>query len=148
MSDKRKSRSRIRPVALAVIRDGSRLLVRRYTAPNGDRYYRPLGGAIEFGERAAEAAKREILEEIEAEIEQVRHLTTVENIFERDDGERAHQIEFLFEAQFVDQSLYSAHQIIGVESSGKPIEAVWLDLSAPLDGPLYPTGLREMLAGA
>ncbi len=144
MSDKRKSRSRIRPVALAVIRDGSRLLVRRYTAPNGDRYYRPLGGAIEFGERAAQAVKREILEEIEAEIEQVRHLTTVENIFERE-GERAHQIEFLFEARFVDRSLYGAELIDGTESSGKRIEAVWLDLSEPLDGPLYPEGLREML---
>ena len=145
MSDKRKSRSRIRPVALAVIQDGSRLLVRRYTAPDGDHYYRPLGGAIEFGERAAQAVKREILEEIEAEIEQVRHLTTVENIFERD-GERAHQIEFLFEAQLADRSLYRAELINGTESSGKRIEAVWLDLAEPLDGPLYPSGLREMLA--
>ena len=144
MSDKRKSRSRIRPVALAVIRDGSRLLVRRYNAPNGDRYYRPLGGAIEFGERAAQAVKRELLEEIEAEIEQVRHLTTVENIFERD-GERAHQIEFLFEAQLVDRTLYAVDVIDGMESSGKRIEAVWLDISEPLDGPLYPEGLRELL---
>ena len=147
MSDRQKSRSRIRPVALAVIRDGSRLLVRRYTAPDGDHYYRPLGGAIEFGERAAQAVKREILEEIEAEITQVRHLTTVENIFERD-GERAHQIEFLFEAQFVDRSLYRAALINGTESSGKRIEAVWLDLSETLDGPLYPAGLRKLLKGA
>ena len=131
-------------MALAVIRDGPRLLVRRYTAPNGDRYYRPLGGAVEFGERAAQAVKREILEEIEAEIEQVRHLTTVENIFERD-GERAHQIEFLFEAQLVDRALYAADVINGIESSGKRIEAVWLDLSEPLDGPLYPEGLRDLL---
>ena len=96
------------------------------------------------GEWAAQAVKREILEEIEAEIEQVRHLTTVENIFERD-GQMAHQIEFLFEAQFADRSLYAAEVIKGTESSGKPIEAVWLDLSEPLDGPLYPEGLRELL---
>ncbi|MCY4113579.1 MAG: NUDIX domain-containing protein [Chloroflexi bacterium] len=147
MSDKRKPQSRIRPVALAVIRDGSRLLVRRYTGPDGGRYYRPLGGAIEFGERAAQAVKREILEEIAAEIDQVRHLTTVENIFERD-GERAHQIEFLFEAQLVDRSLYRAELINGTESSGKRIEAVWLDLSQPLDGPLYPRGLRKLLTGS
>lgn len=144
MSGKRKSRPRIRPVALAVIRDGSRLLVRRYTAPNGDHYYRPLGGAIEFGERAAQAVKREILEEIEAEIEQVRHLTTVENIFERD-GEHAHQIEFLFEAELMDPSLYRTELISGTESSGKRIEAVWIDVTKPLDGPLYPAGLHELL---
>lgn len=146
MSDKRKSQSRIRPVALAVIRDGPRLLVRRYTAPNGDRYYRPLGGRVEFGEWAEQAVKREILEEIEAEIEQVHHLTTVENIFERD-GERAHQIEFLFEARFADRKLYAADVINGTESSGVPIEAVWIDISRPLDGPLYPEGLRELLPG-
>ena len=144
MSDQRKSRSRIRPVALAVIRDGSRLLVRRYMAPNGDRYYRPLGGAIEFGERAAQAVKREILEEIEAEIEQVRHLATLESIFERD-GQPAHQIDFLFEAQFADRANYGAMMIVGMESSGKPIEAVWIDVSQPLDGPLYPEGLLDLL---
>ena len=145
MSGKRKTRSHIRPVALAVIRDGPRLLVRRYTAPDGDHYYRPLGGRVEFGERAAQAVRREIMEEIDAEIEQVRHLTTIENIFERD-GERAHQIEFLFEAQLVDRSLYGAELIHGIESSGKRIEAVWIDLSEPLDGPLYPGCLRELLS--
>lgn len=144
MSDKRKSQSHIRPVALAVIRDGPRLLVRRYTAPNGDHYYRPLGGRIEFGERAEQAVKREIMEEIEAEIEQVRNLTTIENIFERD-GETGHQIEFLFEAKLVDRSLYGAELIHGMESSGKRIEAVWIDLTQPLDGPLYPVCLRDLL---
>ena len=144
MPDKRKSQSHIRPVALAVIRDGPRLLVRRYTAPDGDHYYRPLGGRIEFGERAEQAVNREIMEEIEAEIEQVRHLTTIENIFERD-GETGHQIEFLFEAQLEDRSLYGAELIHGIESSGKRIEAVWIDLTQPLDGPLYPACLRDLL---
>ena len=142
MSDTRASRARIRLVALAVIRDGSRLLVRRYKAPNGDRYYRPLGGAVEFGERAAQTAKRELREEIGAEIENVRHLATLEDLFERN-GEPAHQIVFLFDADFVDRSHYTAELIIGTESSGKRIEAVWVDVSQPLDGPLYPAGLAD-----
>ncbi len=144
MSGKRKSRARVRLVALAVIRDGPRLLVRRYTAPNGDRYYRPLGGAVEFGERAAQTARRELREEIDAEIENVRHLATLEDLFQRN-GEPAHQIVFLFEAQFVDRPLYAAELIVGTESSGKRIEAVWVDVSRPLDGPLYPKGLMELL---
>ena len=144
MSGKRKSRARVRLVALAVIRDGPRLLVRRYTAPNGDRYYRPLGGAVEFGERAAQTARRELREEIDAEIENVRHLATLEDLFQRN-GEPAHQIVFLFEAQFVDRSLYAAELIVGTESSGKRIQAVWIDASRPLDGPLYPKGLMELL---
>ena len=57
---------------------------------------------LSSGNAAAQAVKRELLEEIEAEIEQVRHLATLESIFERD-GQPAHQIDFLFEAQFVDR---------------------------------------------
>ena len=144
MPDQQKSRARIRLVALAVIRDGPRLLVRRYEAPSGDRYYRPLGGAVEFGERAAQTARRELREEIGAEIENVRHLATLEDLFERN-GEPAHQIVFLFDADFADGSNYTAEQIIGTESSGKRIEAVWIDLSQPLDGSLYPEGLTELL---
>ena len=144
MSDQRASRARIRLVALAVIRDGSRLFVRRYMAPNGDHYYRPLGGAVEFGELAAQTAIRELREEIGAEIENVRYLATLENLFERD-GQPGHQIVFLFDADFADRSLYGAAMIVGIESSGKPIEAVWIDISRPLDGPLYPEGLLDLL---
>ena len=139
MTDQRASRARIRLVALAVIRDGPRLLVRRYETPNGDLYYRPLGGAVEFGERAAQAVRRELREEIGAEIEHVRYLATLENLFERD-GQHGHQIVFLFDADFVDRSHHAAELIIGTESGGKRIEAVWVDLSQPLDGPLYPPG--------
>ena len=144
MTDQRASRGRIRPVALAVIRDGPRVLVRRYRTPNGDHYYRPLGGAVEFGERAAPTAIRELREEIGAEIENVRYLATLESIFERA-GQPGHQIVFLFDADFADRSHYTSELIIGTESSGKRIEAVWVDVSQPLDGPLYPEGLLDLL---
>ena len=144
MPDQRKARARIRLAALAVIRDGPRLLVPRYQTPNGDRYCRPLGGAVGFGERAAQTARRELREGIGAEIENVRYLATLENLFERD-GQHAHHIVFLFDADFVDRSRYAAELIIGTESSGKRIEAMWVDVSQPLDGPLYPQGLLELL---
>ena len=131
-------------MALAVIRDGPRVLVRRYRTPNGDHYYRPLGGAVEFGERAAPTAIRELREEIGAEIENVRYLATLESIFERA-GQPGHQIVFLFDADFADRSHYTSELIIGTESSGKRIEAVWVDVSQPLDGPLYPEGLLDLL---
>ena len=94
---------------------------------------------MEFGERAAQTAIRELREEIGAEIENVRYLATLENLFERD-GQPGHQIVFLFDADFADRSHYAAELIIGTESSGKRIEAVWVDVSQPLDGPLYPAG--------
>ena len=77
-------------------------------------------------------------------IENVRYLATLENLFERD-GQPGHQIVFLFDADFADRSHYAAELIIGTESSGKRIEAVWVDVSQPLDGPLYPQGLLELL---
>lgn len=136
----------IRPVALAVIRDGSRLLVREYRTARGGRFYRPLGGAIHFGERGADAVRREIREEIGEEIENVRDLGTLENIFERE-GQQAHWIVLLFEAEFVERSRYDRERIEGVEGDGERIEAQWIDVSQPLEGPLYPEGLLELLTG-
>jgi len=135
---------RIRPVALAVIRDGSRLLVREYRTASGGRFYRPLGGAIHFGERGADAVRREIREEIGEEIEVIRHLGTLENIFERE-GQPAHWIVLLFVAEFVERSRYVGERIAGVEGDGERIEAEWIDISQPLDGPLYPIGLLDLL---
>ena len=135
----------IRPVALAVIRDGSRLLVREYQTAKGKRFYRPLGGAIHFGERGVDAVRREIREEIGEEIKNVRHLGTVENIFERE-GQPAHWIVLLFEAEFVDRSRYASESIDGVEGDGERIEAHWIDLGQPLRGPVYPDGLLDLLA--
>ena len=135
----------IRPVALAVIRDGSRLLVREYQTAKGKRFYRPLGGAIHFGERGVDAVRREIREEIGEEIENVRHLGTVENIFERE-GQPAHWIVLLFEAEFVERSRYSSETIEGVEGDGERIEAHWIDLGQPLRGRVYPDGLLDLLA--
>ncbi len=135
----------IRPVALAVIRNGSRLLVREYRTAKGNRFYRPLGGAIHFGERGADAVRREIREEIGEEIENVRHMGTVENIFERE-GQPAHWIVLLFEAEFVDRSRYDSETIEGVEGDGERFEARWIDISQPLEGPLHPDGLLDLLA--
>ena len=135
----------IRPVALAVIRNGSRLLVREYRTAKGRRFYRPLGGAIHFGERGSDAVRREIREEIGEEIEGVRHLGTLENIFERA-GQPAHWIVLLFDAEFVDRSRYGSESIEGVEGDGERIEAHWIDLGQPLRGPVYPDGLLDLLA--
>ena len=144
MAERSPAYAGIRPVALAVIRDGPRLLVREYRTAKGKRFYRPLGGAIHFGERGAEAVRREIREEIGEEIEGVRHLGTLENIFERE-GQAAHWIVLLFDAEFVDRSRYASERIDGIEGDGERIEAQWIDIGRPLEGPLYPDGLLKLL---
>jgi NADH pyrophosphatase NudC (nudix superfamily) len=73
----------IRHIAICVFRDGNRILV---TPGQGDvkneRFFRPLGGAVEFRESAEEALHREICEEPGREIENVGQLEVVENRFE------------------------------------------------------------------
>ncbi|MYD95243.1 MAG: NUDIX domain-containing protein [Chloroflexi bacterium] len=144
MAERSPAYAGIRPVALAVIRNGPRLLVREYRTARGGRFYRPLGGAIHFGERGADAVRREIREELGEAIEVVRHLGTLENIFERE-GQPAHWIVLLFEAEFGERSRYDGERIQGVEGDGERIEAQWIDISQPLEGLLFPEGLLELL---
>ena len=134
----------IRPLALAAVRHGSRVLVQDYAATGGEPSYRPLGGAVDFGELAADAAVREMREELGAEITDVRLLGVLENIYVKNEKDW-HEIVFMFEARFVDASLEAAERLVGMEGDGDRIEAVWIDVSEPLDAPLYPPGLLEML---
>ena len=135
----------IRPLALAVFRDGPRILVEDNSAQDRrDYFYRPPGGGVEFGELAIDAVRREMREEFDAEIADVRPLGTLENIFDYH-GRPGHEIVMAFGVRFVDASFYAAERIVGTESEGTRIEAIWLDVSKPLDRPLYPNGLLEML---
>ncbi|MYD95242.1 MAG: NUDIX domain-containing protein [Chloroflexi bacterium] len=137
--------ARIRPLALAVFRDGPRILVEDNSAQDRrDYFYRPPGGGVEFGERAVDAVRREMREEFDAEIADVRSVGTLENIFDYH-GRPGHEVVLVFEARFVDASFYAAERIVGTEGAGIRIEAIWLDVSRPLDRPLYPNGLLELL---
>ena len=137
----------IRPLALAVFRDGPRILVEDNAAwDRRDWFYRPPGGGVEFGERAIDAVRREMREEFEAEIRDVRQLGTLENIFDYH-GRPGHEIVLAFEARFADSSYYETDRIVGTEGGGTRIEAIWIDISQPLDRPLYPVGLLGLLTG-
>ena len=57
---------RIRPTALVVLRRAADILVIRSTDANGEPFLRLPGGGIEPGERAAQAAVREVREEVDA----------------------------------------------------------------------------------
>jgi 8-oxo-dGTP diphosphatase len=61
----------------AVLRGGRLLLVKRLKPPEAGHWSLP-GGKVDFGERAADAAKREILEELGVEIALTRSLGFVE----------------------------------------------------------------------
>ncbi len=108
-------------------------------------FYRPLGGSIEFGERAQDALKRELMEEANAEITNVRYLGTLENIFTYN-GEMGHEIVLVYEAEFVDRTFYEHEWLECHEDSGIPFKAVWKSLDEfGVEGPLYPDSLPDLL---
>src|SRR3972149_5919473 len=139
--------SRIRPLALCLFRrdDGSILVAPGYDEVKRQRFYPPLGGEIEFGELAEDAARREVREEIGAEVDGLRLLGVFENLFVYR-GERGHELVWLFEGRFADASFYE-REVIEADEGGSKFEARWvpLDLFVRGEAPLYPDGLLEML---
>ena len=74
-------RFRLRAAAI-IIEDGCVL----FATNNSENYYYSIGGAIELGETAEDAVKREVLEETGVPYEVDRLAFVQENFFKRDDG--------------------------------------------------------------
>lgn len=139
----------IRPIAICVFRHNGRILAAEGRDPiKGQLFYRPLGGAIEFGEHSADTIARELAEELGAAVTDLRYLGTLENIFTYG-GETGHEIIMVYDGEFVDSALYDRPVIEGAEDDGEPFQAVWVSLSEcadPAAPPLYPTGLIDLLS--
>jgi ADP-ribose pyrophosphatase YjhB (NUDIX family) len=96
----------IRPQALALIRRGDRILVEQGRDEVEDEtFFRLLGGTIEFGEKGADTVRRELLEELQAEIEVGDLVATIENVFTYE-GVPAHEIALVYESSFRDERFY------------------------------------------
>lgn len=105
----------IRPIAICVFRhDGRILAAEGYEPLTGRLFYRPLGGAIEFGESSAATIEREIAEELGAAVTDLRYLGTLENVFTYG-GQTGHEIVMVYDGEFVDRTLYSRAAIEGDE---------------------------------
>lgn len=140
---------RIRPIALGIIRRDGHLLVQHgMNVETGGQFFRPPGGAIEFGERAVDALRREFIEELQAELDDVQLLTVLENPFSYN-GSDYHEIVFVFEARFTDVRLYRLEEFTIRETSTRAA-ASWkrIDALGGIDAPLYPTGLLQILQQA
>jgi len=142
------AKQRIRPLAICVFSHEGKILVSESVdSVKGETFYRPLGGRIEFGEKAVETLHRELKEEIQAEIRDLRYLETLENIFTYE-GERGHEIVMVFDGSLVDDSLYETPVIERMDAaSGEQLRTLWKHLSEFVPGkpPLYPYGLLDIL---
>jgi len=142
-------KKRIRPLAICVFRHNDRILVAEgYDSVKDEYFYRPLGGGIEFGETSVETVCRELMEEINVEVdmESLKYLGTVENIFHFN-GTASHEIVLIYDGALKESGLYEQAVIAGKEANGEDIRAVWKNLDEFSEGKsiLYPSGLIEML---
>jgi 8-oxo-dGTP diphosphatase len=101
----------------AIVRDGRLLLVKRLKAPEAGCWNLP-GGKVDFGERVADAVKREIAEELGLTIQLIRPFGLVEMIGEE------HWVSPIYEAAIV------AGEPVNREP-GKHEGFVWADLDQP-----------------
>ena len=97
---------KIRPIALLMaIRNNKILVIAGHDYFKHENFYRLIGGGIEFGETGAQALKREVKEEINAEIKNVKYLDLIENIFNYE-GEDMHEIILVYRADFKEKGIY------------------------------------------
>jgi len=137
--------NKIRPLAICVFqREGRILLMEGFDPVKQEPFYRPLGGRIEFGETGAETIRRELMEELQAEVGDVWYLGTLENIFTFN-GQAGHEIVLVYDGCFVDERLYKNDVIEGMDDNA-PFRAVWKSLDdLGVYPPVYPTGLLNLL---
>lgn len=139
--------NQIRPLAICVFRNKDRILVfEGYDPIKKQSFYRPLGGGIEFGEYGEEAVRREIMEELHTEIEDLSYLGMLENVFVFN-GTPGHEIVMVYDGVLIDLRLYDRAVIAVIEANGEEVRAMWKNLDEFGVGKsiLYPVGLLEML---
>ena len=139
---------KVRAIAICVLRrEGAIFVFEGHDTLKGETFYRPLGGTIEFGEHSAQTVRRELREEIGAEVINLRYLGALENIFVHE-GQPGHEIVLVYAADFADAALYDQVQVMGQEDTGAQFKALWMPMADFASGkfPLYPDGLLEMLS--
>ncbi|MFX1320517.1 MAG: NUDIX hydrolase [Promethearchaeota archaeon] len=138
----------IRPIVICLFYHNERILVfEGYDKGKDQTFYRPIGGAIEFGEYWEQALKREIREEIQAEIKDIKFLTMFENIFMYE-GKMGHEIVLVFDATLIDNTLYGKTLIVQEDDENQTkFNAYWKSLEEikQESRPLYPDGLYSFI---
>lgn len=137
----------IRPIAIGVIRRGAELLVGAVEDDAGRiKGWRPLGGGIEPGERAAEALRRELMEELGLAIAEPRLLAVIENLFEHH-GTPGHEIVFVLDTAFRDAQAYQREAFNFSDGAGLACQARWMEIARFRAGEerLFPAELIDQL---
>ena len=135
----------IRPAVLCILRKSDQLLVvEGLDTATKQRFFRPPGGTIEFGEHSRQTVAREMQEELGVELVNLKQFGVIESVFTRD-GRPRHDIYFIYNARFSDESFYQRDYIPILDHRDE--HAVWRPLTDFYSGTavLHPVGLLELL---
>lgn len=105
-----------------IIKNGNKVLL--HHSLKSTLYILP-GGRVKEGETTEEAIKREIKEEMGQDINIVKSVSFMENLFSLD-GEKYHEILVTYELEFIDKTAYKKEKIEAIEKNEK-IEFIWAD---------------------
>lgn len=129
----------IRILTLAIIKkDGKVLAQKGHDKNKNEDFFRLLGGGVDFGENSLEALKREFKEELNAEIINCKLVKVLENIFTFN-GNQGHEICFVYEADFADQTNYQ-RQDFKILDSKDGHTAEWVELNMENLKNIFPSG--------
>ncbi len=98
----------------------------RQTKPSdGEPFYFPLGGGVEFGEHSEDALRREFDEELGVSLKNVVYHETYEDVF-TNESERHHEIWRVYKADIVESWLYERDGFSGYEvEHDEEFDCVW-----------------------
>jgi ADP-ribose pyrophosphatase YjhB (NUDIX family) len=124
---------------MLLIQHKGRLLVSKgHDKVKRQNFYRLLGGSVEFTETAETGIRREVMEELQSEINDLKLIGVIENIF-RFQGKSGHEIDFLFCGDLANSALFEQDHIPLNERYGE-FFADWVPAEDVVERgvPLYP----------
>jgi ADP-ribose pyrophosphatase YjhB (NUDIX family) len=138
---------RVRPISLLLVKNQEKyLVIRGHDSKKREDFYRPIGGGIEFGESSDQALIREVKEEVDAEIKNIRLLGVFENIFTYE-GRPGHEIAMVYSAEFVDEKFYTTDKLKMLDSPRNEW-CYWVDKKVLQESNFYPEGIKQYLTEA